>query len=236
MTFVAPVTELRWPPAERIAGSETPVVSDSSASVEPQITSPSVGTSSSASTTTTSPGRRSAASIRSISAANAPGSPAGSYDGTRRAVLLSRRSRSAAVWERPRPSARASAALAVSSVSHSQNANTQLNPAGNAVPPDEAPASETLVTAAAAVVSTAPTSTRKSTGLRQRVRGSILRMASRSTAPPVRIRARNRPGPPPAGGATRDAGEGAGAAISPILARGGPPAGRAGTSAARSPG
>ena len=60
-TRVPPVTALRSPPDSRMTGADSPVIADSSTEAMPSTTVPSPGMTSPASTTTTSPRRRSAA-------------------------------------------------------------------------------------------------------------------------------------------------------------------------------
>ncbi len=110
---VPPVTEAKSPPDSRITGADSPVMALSSTDAPPSMASPSQGMISPASTSTTSPRRRSAAGIRSV------GAP---YCGARslraKAVLLTPFRLLA--WALLRPSASASATLANSTVNHSQ--------------------------------------------------------------------------------------------------------------------
>ena len=153
-TRVPPVTALRSPPLSRMTGAISPVIALSSTEATPSITSPSAGMTSPASTSTTSPLRRSS-----------PTRPV-----ERRAVLrlvraswptVSRCSlRSVSACALPRPSAIASAKLANSTVNHSQSAIGE-DEAGRrfalrrAAPGPTAPSSAML-----------PTSTTNITGLR----------------------------------------------------------------------
>ncbi|CAB4935901.1 unannotated protein [freshwater metagenome] len=153
-TRVPPVTALRSPPASRITGADSPVIADSSTEAMPSTTVPSPGITSPASTTTTSPGRRSPAAFSEPSAM--------------RALVSVRMARSASACAFPRPSARASATLAKTTVSHSHTATTKANQAGWP-PSDEMPVAwPTQI----AVVTTAPSSTTNITGLRTCTRGS----------------------------------------------------------------
>ncbi len=124
-TLVPPVTAERSPPASRITGADSPVIADSSTEAIPSITVPSPGIPSPASTTTTSPRTSSAADFSPPSRIFAVAS-----------VRIARR---LAAWARPRPSARASARLAKTTVSQSQTVTLNVNQAGSWPPPSEPP-------------------------------------------------------------------------------------------------
>jgi hypothetical protein len=118
-TRVPPVTAERSPPLSRMTGADSPVTADSSTEAMPSITSPSPGITWPPSTTTTSPLRREEAGTRSSR-------PSTSL----RAIVSCRRPRSAAAWALPRPSARASAKFAKTTVNQSQMATLPVNHAG----------------------------------------------------------------------------------------------------------
>ena len=123
-TRVPPVTELRSPPLSRITGALSPVMALSSTLAMPSMTSPSPGIASPASHTTRSPGRSCGAGTCSSAPVQS------SRSSRRRAVVPERVRRNASAWALPRPSATASARLANSTVSHSQNTISQLKPWG----------------------------------------------------------------------------------------------------------
>ena len=158
-TVVPPVTAERSPPDSRITGADSPVMADSSTEAMPSTTSPSPGMTCPASTTTMSPWFNSGAATPS----SVPGRP-GSQPVRRRAMVSALVFRSDSACALPRPSATASARLANTTVSHSQNTISQANQLG--------------VKIARMVLQTAPISTMNMTGLRQSVRGSSLRRAS----------------------------------------------------------
>ena len=112
-----PVTALRSPPDSRITGADSPVIADSSTVAMPSITVPSPGISSPAGTTTMSPRVSSAAAL---------------VEPSRIVATVSLRiERSVSAWARPRPSAKASAMFAKTTVSHSQNAIVNVYQAGS---------------------------------------------------------------------------------------------------------
>ncbi len=161
---VPPVTEAKSPPDSRITGADSPVMALSSTEAPPSITSPSQGIMSPASTSTMSP-------LRSVSAGTL--SVAAPY-------RASRSLRAKAVFCTPlrllacallRPSARASATLANSTVNHSHRLIAAVKvalPASN--PPAMARANR--------VVSRLPSQTINITGLRHCTRGSTFLTAS----------------------------------------------------------
>ena len=109
-TRVPPVTAERSPPASRITGADSPVIADSSTVATPLMTSPSPGISSPAVTTTTSPSCSAVAGTASVL-------PAAFRRRATVCVLVARRLAACAL---PRPSARASAKFANSTVNQSQ--------------------------------------------------------------------------------------------------------------------
>ena len=111
-TLVPPVTALRSPPASRITGADSPVIADSSTVAAPLIISPSDGMISPADTMTISPFRRFSAGTCSVVLSGL----------TRCAIVFVRVFLSATACALPRPSARASAKLAKSTVNQSQSA------------------------------------------------------------------------------------------------------------------
>ena len=121
-TRVPPVTLEKSPPDSRTTGADSPVMALSSTEATPSMTSPSSGTRSFAMTSTTSPLRRFSASS---------GNHVVPYLGSRSflaMVLFFRlRSEEACAWARP--SARASAKLANSTVNHSHTATDSTKPA-----------------------------------------------------------------------------------------------------------
>ena len=161
-TRVPPVTALRSPPASRTTGADSPVIADSSTEAMPSVTVPSPGITSPASTTTTSPRTSCEAGF--------------SLPSARRAVVSVRIARNVAACALPRPSAIASAKLPNATVSHSQNATTNVNHAGSSPPPGGAPPN--ACTIQISVVRRAPISTTNITGLRITWRGSSLRNES----------------------------------------------------------
>ena len=149
-TPVPPVTAERSPPASRMTGADSPVIADSSTEAMPSTTVPSPGISSPATTTTRSPFTSSAA---------------GRSDPSSRCAIVSvRMARRAAACARPRPSAKASARFANTTVSHSQTATVKVNQAGSSPPPRDCPPNSWMNQAT--VVMTAPISTTNITGLR----------------------------------------------------------------------
>ena len=164
-TRVPPVTAEKSPPDSRITGADSPVMALSSTEATPSITSPSAGMVSPASTSTTSPLRRLAASsgsqvisVRGVVRSNWPSSFF--------AQICFFRPRSEAAWALLRPSAMASAKLANSTVNHSHSATAAVKPSG--------------LLAASAVVKALPTYTTNITGLRHCTRGSSFLKASSS--------------------------------------------------------
>ena len=116
-TRVPPVTAERSPPLSRMTGADSPVMADSSIEAMPSITSPSLGMSSPAATSTMSSWRSSGAATVSVPVAV-----------TRFAMVSVRARRSEAAWALPRPSATASAKLANSTVIHSQRMIWKVKP------------------------------------------------------------------------------------------------------------
>ncbi|MND63298.1 hypothetical protein D3C80_546060 [compost metagenome] len=157
---VLPVTAERSPPDSRITGADSPVMAASLTAAIPSITSPSPGISSPASTRTISPRRRLAAGTDS----NLPSAL------RRRAVKPWLPARRLSARALPRPSARASAKLAKSTVNQSQRAICTARPVLTAG----------LGTAQRTVVTTAVSSTTRITGERTSRRGSSLTKAWRS--------------------------------------------------------
>ncbi len=155
VTRVPPVTALRSPPDSRITGADSPVIADSSTVAMPSITVPSPGISSPAGTTTTSPRVSSAAAL---------------VEPSRMIATVSLRiALSVSACARPRPSAKASAMFANTTVSHSQIEIVNVNHDGSLPPRDSPPPSwMSHVT----VVISAPISTTNITGLRTCTRGS----------------------------------------------------------------
>ena len=120
-TRVPPVTALRSPPLSRMTGALSPVMALSSTEATPSITSPSPGMMSPASTSTTSPLRRSAEATRTDTASR--------FGAASFLARMSRRAlRSVSACALPRPSAIASAKLANSTVNHSQSGDRQDEP------------------------------------------------------------------------------------------------------------
>ena len=118
VTRVPPVTALRSPPDSRMTGADSPVIADSSTVAMPSMTVPSPGISSPAGTTTTSPARQ----LRGRLACE----PSCIV-----ATVSLRIERSVSAWARPRPSAKASAMFAKTTVSHSQNEIVNVYQAGS---------------------------------------------------------------------------------------------------------
>ncbi len=114
-TRVPPVTEEKSPPDSRITGADSPVMALSSTEATPPITSPSAGMTSWASTSTTSPLRRSSAFTGIVR-----GSPGLT---TFFAMTVWRMPRSAEACARLRPSASASAKFANSTVNKQPDAD-----------------------------------------------------------------------------------------------------------------
>ena len=133
-TVVPPVTAERSPPDSRMTGADSPVMADSSTEAMPSSTSPSPGMTWPASTTTMSPWRSSGAAISS----SLPGLP-GSHPVRRRAMVSALVFRSDSACALPRPSATASARLANTTVSQSQNTISQPNQLGVRTRQDGAP-------------------------------------------------------------------------------------------------
>ena len=165
-TTVPPVTAHRSPPDSRITGADSPVTADSSTVATPSMTSPSPGMRSPASTTTTSPARRLPLGTSSTGRViSPPVETRSAAPAMRRAVVVCWRVRRLAACALPRPSATASARVPKSTVSHSHSVMETENSDG----------SSTVAT----VVTTAPTSTTRSTGLSISSRGLILASARR---------------------------------------------------------
>src|ERR1700722_1864214 len=160
-TVVPPVPAERSPPDSRITGADSPVIADSLTDAMPSTMSPSPGMISPVWTTTMSPfcssGARTASSVPGVS---------GDQPCNRRAMVSAFALRRVSACALPRASANASAKLAKSTVSQSQNTMSQPNH-------DESRIVST-------VDHTAPISTMNITGLRHRVRGSSLRNESGS--------------------------------------------------------
>ncbi len=110
-TFVPPVTAERSPPDSRMTGADSPVMALSSTDATPSMMSPSAGITSPAATRTMSP-------LRSAGAGTTSYVPSGR---SRLATVSVFARRSASACALPRPSAMASAKLAKSTVSQSQN-------------------------------------------------------------------------------------------------------------------
>ncbi|CAB3774007.1 hypothetical protein LMG30113_07400 [Burkholderia paludis] len=156
-TRVPPVTDEKSPPDSRITGADSPVIADSSTDATPSITSPSAGIVSPASTSTTSPLRR---SVDAITSTAAFACAAASFFATTLCFAL--RSDAACAFERP--SASASAKFANSTVNHSHSAIARMKPDGASAWPASA-ATHRIV------VRMLPTYTQNITGLRNCVRG-----------------------------------------------------------------
>ena len=149
---VPPVTEAKSPPDSRITGADSPVMALSSTEAPPSMTSPSQGIISPASTSTTSPLRRSSAGTWSTVA-----SCCGARSLRAKAVFFTPFRLLA--WALLRPSAIASAKLANSTVNHSQI----LMAAVKVALPVRAPPAMAM---ASRVVNRLPTQTINITGLR----------------------------------------------------------------------
>ena len=149
---VPPVTEAKSPPDSRITGADSPVMALSSTEAPPSMTSPSQGIISPASTSTTSPLRRSSAGTWSTVA-----SCCGARSLRAKAVFFTPFRLLA--WALLRPSAIASAKLANSTVNHSQI----LTAAVKVALPVRAPPAMAI---ASRVVNRLPTQTINITGLR----------------------------------------------------------------------
>src|SRR6266508_4060302 len=162
-TRVPPVTAQRSPPDSRMTGADSPVMADSSTLAMPSTTSPSLGITSPAVTTHSSPTWRSLLGTSSIV-------PCGVR---RRAIVSERVLRRVAAWALPRPSAIASAKLANSTVNHRKSATSPVNTFS-------LPVAEPMSRTNRIVVSTLPTSTTNMTGLRAWTRGWSLRKLSTS--------------------------------------------------------
>ena len=123
-TRVPPVTAEKSPPDSRTTGADSPVMALSSTEATPSMTSPSRAIMSPASTSTTSPLRRFSACSGSQLAPCL-----GVFNFL--AQVLFFRLRSEAACALLRPSARASAKLANSTVNHSHSATAKMKPAGS---------------------------------------------------------------------------------------------------------
>src|ERR1700730_817705 len=160
-TRVPPVTAERSPPDSRMTGADSPVIADSSTAAMPSMTSPSPGITSPGLHTTSSPMVRALDGLSTIDPSRC----------RTWATVSERVLRSVSAWALPRPSARASAKFANSTVNHNHNATRPPN---------------TLVAVVALLrsrknsteVHTAPTSTTNMIGLRASVRGLSFRNAS----------------------------------------------------------
>ncbi len=130
-TRVPPVTDEKSPPASRTTGADSPVIADSSTDATPSSTSPSAGIISPASTSTKVP-----ATSSSLDATCQCESLRGSLSTL--ACTRCFAARSAAACALPRPSARASAPLANSTVNHNQTAMAKMKPAGASACPRSA--------------------------------------------------------------------------------------------------
>ncbi len=160
-TRVPPVTALRSPPLSRMTGALSPVMALSSTEAAPTMTSPSAGINSPASTSTMSPRLRRPETTLS---APAPRSGADSLW----ASTSWRAFRKVSACARPRPSARASAKLAKTTVNHRSRDMARVNP----LEPSAMPARDSKNSTK---VRKAPTHTTNITGLRTCTRGSSLR-------------------------------------------------------------
>ena len=125
-TVVPPVTAERSPPDSRITGADSPVIADSSTEAMPSTTSPSPGMTWPASTTTMSPCCSSGAGDLFLGAGLRPASSRSAGGPWCRPWPCA----GVSAWALPRPSATASARLAKSTVSHSQNTISQANQVG----------------------------------------------------------------------------------------------------------
>ena len=117
-----PVTEAKSPPDSRITGADSPVMALSSTEAAPSMTSPSAGIVSPASTSTTSPLRRSSA-LTDVVVLRRDGRGVRNF----LAMTVWRMPRSAAACARLRPSASASAKLANSTVKSSHTVMARMN-------------------------------------------------------------------------------------------------------------
>ena len=116
-TRVPPVTAERSPPASRMTGADSPVIADSSMLAIPSTTSPSLGITSPATTTTSSP-----------RSSWVPGTSSSEPSGRRRFAIVSERVlRSVSACALPRPSATASAKFANSTVNQRNPATSAAN-------------------------------------------------------------------------------------------------------------
>ena len=122
-TVVPPVTAEKSPPDSRITGADSPVMALSLTEATPSMTSPSAGIMSPASTSTTSPRRR---SVPGTDSQSAPKRGSRSF----LAITPCLAPRSAAACALLRPSASASAKLANSTVNHSHSVVAPMNQAG----------------------------------------------------------------------------------------------------------
>ena len=133
-TRVPPVTDEKSPPDSRITGADSPVMALSSTDATPAITWPSPGMVSPASTSTTSPRRSSPEGWLTAWPRHASGvawlASASLNPLSRRAAMVVRRPRKVAACCLPRPSARASAKLANSTVNQSHTVIARMKPAG----------------------------------------------------------------------------------------------------------
>ncbi|VVN40139.1 hypothetical protein PS645_05356 [Pseudomonas fluorescens] len=123
---VLPVTAERSPPDSRITGADSPVIAASLTAAMPSITSPSPGIISPAATRTTSP-------LRRLAAGTIWNVPSAAFRRALRPSLPALRLSARAL---PRPSARASAKLAKSTVNHSHRAicaATKVGTAGSGI-------------------------------------------------------------------------------------------------------
>ncbi len=152
-----PVTAERSPPDSRMTGADSPVIADSSTLAMPSITSPSLGMTSPAVTTHSSPTSSAVLGTSSIV-------PSGRR---RRASVSDRVLRSVSACAFPRPSATASAKFANSTVNH-RNRATRPTKTFSFVE-DEPKSLKNRI-----VVSTEPTPTTNITGFRISVRGLSL--------------------------------------------------------------
>ena len=166
-----PVTALRSPPDSRMTGADSPVIADSSTVAMPSMTVPSPGISSPAGTTTSRPRASSAAAL---------------VEPSRSLATVSLRiERSVSAWARPRPSAKASAMFAKTTVSHSQRAIRNVYQAGSLPPPSGLPPKTWI--SHVTVVMSEPISTTNMTGFRTCTRGSSflkLSISARRTISP----------------------------------------------------
>mmetsp|Transcript_6603 Transcript_6603/g.27384 ORF Transcript_6603/g.27384 Transcript_6603/m.27384 type:complete len:543 (-) Transcript_6603:997-2625(-) len=127
-TRVPPVSAEKSPPLSRMTGADSPVIALSSTDATPSTTSASAGTTSPASINTVSPLRKLPAS-RGCQASESCGAPGFQASMTLAQVCFFR-PRSDAAWALLRPSARASAKLANSTVNHSHTVTAMTKPFG----------------------------------------------------------------------------------------------------------